>query len=585
MNSRRNIAAVRNYLVALAIGALPLATAGGVSADVTKWPIGSGGGGGCSSYLAVDGSGNVYANDSDIGRFRKWTSDGTGGAPFGPVAAAGPIGAAKAPDGGIYIGTSSGLAHYSASGASIGTIALSGGPGIDFYRGFATDSSGRIYGLSLSSSQVVRYSSSGAFEVAWGSAGEGPGEFDFYSGRGFITADGDGNVYVGDASNRIQMFTASGSFVRQWGGSGSSASEFNWLWGLAADSDGHIYAGEFGSGQGVVPGIRRFSTSGTYLGSSNTWWQSSALATYGSNLVFQTGCRDIYRYDLTKPSAEVSAKAANMLPKVGDTVTVTAKASVPFGSITSYAFDLDGDGSYETRTDKPEVTTTFSTAGKKTVRVQATSDRGGEATASAEIEVYPLPPPAPTPPKGPTGISINDGAYATNDEAVTINATWPYGALAITLSNDGGFKESGGAKTFDVTSSIPWKLRTMSSGQLTRIVYARFYGDQTYSDDIVLDKTAPVLSSATSSGASSSAAAARKYKVTITASQKRSGVSSAQFSAKRSGGQTVILKNRKQRGFVKLKKTVSVRTTSPPRFVRVQSAAGTWSKWKAIKRK
>jgi len=77
----------------------------------------------------------------------------------------------------------------------------------------------------------------------------------------------------------------------------------------------------------------------------------------------------------------------------------------------------------------------------------------------------------------------------------------------------------------------------------------------------------------------------RKYTVKLVAKQKRSGMSAVQFSPRRSGGQTVVLKDRKKRGYLKLRKSVSVRATKRPKFIRVQSAAGTWSKWKAIKRR
>ncbi len=576
-------------IISAAVVAMTLGLVDDAQADVTSWPIGAGGGGSCPTALAVDGAGNVYASDTDNGRIRKYSGTGTGGDPIGPRGSPNSLLLAAAPGGGIYIymPSSATLQHYASDGSSLGSVVLTGGE-VPWF--IASDDAGNIYGLVGAGTlfpKVVKFSPSGAFLTSWGSAGVGPGQFDFYGFRASISSDPSGNIYVGDVTNRIQMFTSSGSFVRQWGGSGSAPDQFNQLLGIAADSEGHVYAGEFGSGPNVVSGVRVFSNDGQYLGTSGSSRQTSALATSGTNVVYQLTCRDIVRYELTKPSVTLAANTANapVSLRVGDSITVIAFASVPFGTITRYEFDLDGDGSYETTGTSSLTSTTFSTPGKKSIGVRVESDRGGHATATTSIEISGA---LPRPPKGPVGISINDGAYATNEEDVEINAVWPLGATSVLLSNDGGFKESGGAKSFDVNSKISWRLRAMSSGQLTRIVYARFIGNETQSDDIVLDKTAPVLSSAVASGASGSASARqakkRKYSVRLRASQKRSGVSVAQFSSKRSGGQLVVLRARKIRGFVKLDKSVSVKATKPPRFVRVQSAAGTWSKWRAIKR-
>ena len=94
----------------------------------------------------------------------------------------------------------------------------------------------------------------------------------------------------------------------------------------------------------------------------------------------------------------------------------------------------------------------------------------------------------PTPPRGPIGVSINEGAKYTDDRHVTVNVVWPLGAPTATLSNDGGFRE---ARTLPVSSRIAWTLDSSGPERLPKTLYVRFGGTQTFQDDIILDQTNP----------------------------------------------------------------------------------------------
>ncbi len=62
-------------------------------------------------------------------------------------------------------------------------------------------------------SRVVRLKPDGSFRMAWGSKGDGPGQFLYPHD---IVID-DGKVYVADrGNNRIQIFTLDGRFLKQW---------------------------------------------------------------------------------------------------------------------------------------------------------------------------------------------------------------------------------------------------------------------------------------------------------------------------------------------------------------------------------
>jgi hypothetical protein len=107
----------------------------------------------------------------------------------------------------------------------------------------------------------------------------------------------------------------------------------------------------------------------------------------------------------------------------------------------------------------------------------------------------------PVPPPGPVGISINRGAQYTNSSEVEINLVWPFGNLSALLANDGGFQA---AQPFDLQPTIPWTLDSSGPERLPKTVYLRF-GDsnQTFSDDIILDETSPVVRSASAQASGS----------------------------------------------------------------------------------
>jgi hypothetical protein len=96
-------------------------------------------------------------------------------------------------------------------------------------------------------------------------------------------------------------------------------------------------------------------------------------------------------------------------------------------------------------------------------------------------------------------VSINDGAYATNDRHVTLTLTWPAYSVEAIASNDGGFGTGAGTRVFEVERHVPWTLPRAGADRLPRTVYLRYRptdGGATYTDDIVLDEGLPIVSSA-----------------------------------------------------------------------------------------
>jgi hypothetical protein len=100
---------------------------------------------------------------------------------------------------------------------------------------------------------------------------------------------------------------------------------------------------------------------------------------------------DTQRHSLTiansGPVARLTATPSTAL--IGDTVTLDASGSdAPVGPITHVAWDLDGNGTYETDGGTTLTrTTTFATAGSATVGVQITDGASATATATASVTV------------------------------------------------------------------------------------------------------------------------------------------------------------------------------------------------------
>jgi tripartite motif-containing protein 71 len=78
-------------------------------------------------------------------------------------------------------------------------------------RAIAIDPSDNVF-VADQNDRVQKFNSSGVFQLSWGTAGSGNGQF--LNGAGGVAVDSAGNVYVTDLGNhRIEKFTSGGSFI------------------------------------------------------------------------------------------------------------------------------------------------------------------------------------------------------------------------------------------------------------------------------------------------------------------------------------------------------------------------------------
>lgn len=269
-----------------------------------------------------------------------------------------------------------------------------------------------------------------------------------------------------------------------------------------------------------------------------------------------------------------------------------ASSGAASGAITAYEWDLDGNGAYETNTGSTATTSTsWSTAGVKTVGVRVTAPSGTTATKTISIDVR------LAPPTGSIGFSINDGSSFTNNSSVKLHVVWPANAKQIRISNDGGFATSR-TQTFELTNQISWVLDTSVTGVFTKNVYAKFIGETVdtvvYSDDIIFDNAAPVISSASaitaSSGTPDATLTSARKTIPVAAAAVKLKLVALKLSARDaiSGVSKIEVSTRSNKSFSKELnyKTMSKFKVPAPRsslYLRVRDKAGNWSSWRTIK--
>lgn len=214
------------------------------------------------------------------------------------------------------------------------------------------------------------------------------------------------------------------------------------------------------------------------------------------------------------------------------------------------------------------------------VRVLATTADGAStaevSAAAGPVAVAPPPALGPAPVGGcaavasgrPVGVTVNDDAEATNKRAVTIGISAPSCDTTVTVSNNGSFRD---ARTFPVAAAIPWTLAASRSERLPKTVYVRFgQSSQTFTDDIILDETAPVLRRVTMARVGSGA------RLRIRVTERGSGISHLQ-AARRAGRARAMSLPLAGRSAVR------VRSARDARWARVSDRAGNWSKWVRVR--
>lgn len=416
---------------------------------------------------------------------------------------------------------------------------------------------------------IARFSSGGALETRWGNdaGGAGPGEFRLI---GDVATDPGGDLWVVDVFNfRVQQFDRDGNFISQI----QMHDPSEWMFdagfgGIFVDSQGHLWMSCWESPmmepfQGQQ--LREYDPSGTLLRSWHTEEAITDVVVSPSGVAYIGRDWGIQRVNLSLPQAELEVSKNEGL--AGDTFHFDAGGSwIPEGPA-KYEWDLDGNGTFERSTGSTStVSVTFARPQMLDVRVRVTD--GLQSSVSTEHITV-----------GPYGISINDGATFTNTPEVTINSVFPPSVNEALISNDGGFGDSRRAAS---AARTPWTLQTSGAERLPKTVYVRAVstGDQlspAFTDDIILDQTAPVIEEVevrrSSSDASRQLLRAAAIKLRITAEDKTSGVARIRLG-----------KSKTQLGdWARFRSVVRHRASGRRVFLQVRDAAGNKSKFERVR--
>ena len=121
-----------------------------------------------------------------------------------------------------------------------------------------------------------------------------------------------------------------------------------------------------------------------------------------------------------RPVAKIATSAPVAL--IGDTVSYSAAGSSDDNGIASIAWDLDGDGSFETNTGTTQAASrSYGSIGTRSVKVRVTDIYGAQATASVDVLIHRAPTAAFTAAPSPAfvGESVTfDGSSSSDDESV-----------------------------------------------------------------------------------------------------------------------------------------------------------------------
>jgi PKD repeat protein len=187
--------------------------------------------------------------------------------------------------------------------------------------------------------------------------------------------------------------------------------------------------GDGGNGNGS-PVQHVFATPGTY-----TVTESVTDAAGGDDLTVDTTTHSqaVGVVNTGQPTANLGATPNPA--QLNQTVAFSAAGSADTGAggaIADYAWDLDGNGSYETDTGTTgSASQAFTTVGSHTVRLRVTDNCGATATDIVSVFVQNTPPTASwtsTPVPGKPGQAMTFNASASNDPGGSIASyTWSWG--------------------------------------------------------------------------------------------------------------------------------------------------------------
>jgi DNA-binding beta-propeller fold protein YncE len=143
--------------------------------------------------------------------------------------------------------------------------------GLSHAYGVGIDPRGNVWVADGNHDRLVILAPDGTHLETWGTSGAGEGQFEFNApesgfgvGYGDVTFDEAGNIYVLDTGNhRVQKFAPDRSFQLAWGSLGEGDGQFIAAGGIAVGPDGVVYVSDERRAD-----VQRFDADGRFLGTT-----------------------------------------------------------------------------------------------------------------------------------------------------------------------------------------------------------------------------------------------------------------------------------------------------------------------------
>ncbi|HEV7459959.1 MAG TPA: polysaccharide deacetylase family protein [Solirubrobacteraceae bacterium] len=215
--------------------------------------------------MATDTFGNVFVADTGHDRVARFTVGGRYlGSVGGPSVLSQPEGVAVDAFGDVYVADTghSRIVEFDPNGAVVRAWGSEGdGPGqFRFPTALTMEPGGDLYVADTGNGRVQRFPPAGGLpKLVIGSPGSRRGQFDAPSG---VAVTQTGDVLVSDTGNdRVQVFYPTGAFRRVWGRHGSDPGRFDGPQGLAIDPAGAVLVADGGNDR-----VEAFTNTGRFLG-------------------------------------------------------------------------------------------------------------------------------------------------------------------------------------------------------------------------------------------------------------------------------------------------------------------------------
>jgi len=204
------------------------------------------------------------------------------------------------------------------------------GPGqfnFGFPAGIATDIQGNMWIADSNNNRIQKWSIEKyvpEYVGAFGSPGTGNGQFKDPSD---IATDSKGNLWITDTGNdRVQKFNAAGSYLSQFGTEGAGKGQFNSPAWLAIDGSDNVWVVDQGNNR-----VEEFNSSGEYVTKFGSFGSAPGQFNHPEGIAFDNKYGHVWVVDSGNNRLQIFSKTGELLQVVGSKGTGPGQFLAPAG--------------------------------------------------------------------------------------------------------------------------------------------------------------------------------------------------------------------------------------------------------------